>query len=77
MLAFHEPYGNGVTGKDQLKYVAIKDIHRIDVVPDWAPVYKSGSRAIIHCKGNDGPQYHTTETAQQLVAMMEETGQSG
>lgn len=49
--------------------VPVARILDIVPVPDNVPVFAEGVRAIVRCKDDD---YHTSETADELLAMIEE-----
>ncbi len=61
MLRYHEPrYRLGgpdpKIGKQEM-FLVIADIHRIETIPEGAPAYVDGGRAIIVCKGKDPRTY--------------------
>lgn len=74
MIEYHAPIAvpaGHPLKQSESRFLMIVDIHRIEVVPESAPVYGDGARAIIVCKGKPGAEYATVESAHALVAQIE------
>ncbi len=68
MLAYHSVEDGEVS---EVRYVAIKDVHRIDACEKNVPAYTQGVRAFIYGRGANAFCYRAHETAEELTAAIE------